>query len=57
MVKRVISHPGYNINAMWDNDVALLQLDETIVMNDVIRPICLPITIAEQRLVKLPVVT
>ena len=57
MVKKIIRHPSYNIDAMWDNNVALLQLDETIVMNDVIRPICLPNTAKQQRLVRLSVGT
>ena len=38
---------------MWDYDVALLHLGETIVMNDIIRPICLPNTAEQQALVRL----
>ncbi|TSW75982.1 Serine protease 27 [Bagarius yarrelli] len=41
IVKRFISHPGYNkINN--DNDIALLHLTATVKYTDYIRPVCLP---------------
>ena len=42
MVEEVIRHPDYNNRSLWDSDVALLRLGETVIMNDVVRPICLP---------------
>ena len=38
----MIRHPDYNDRSLWDSDVALLRLGETVIMNDVVRPICLP---------------
>nr|XP_002128632.1 mannan-binding lectin serine protease 1 [Ciona intestinalis] len=45
-VIRVIRHPRYNPST-WEYDVALLELDEPVIMNNVIRPICMPKTVAD----------
>ncbi|CAL1527987.1 unnamed protein product [Lymnaea stagnalis] len=39
--KRMIKHPAFNV-ATVDNDVALIQLEKPLAMNDYVRPICLP---------------
>ena len=38
----MIRHPDFNNRSLWDSDVALLRLGETVIMNDAVRPICLP---------------
>ena len=40
-VRRKIVHPGYNFNS-YENDLALVELDEQIVFQPHISPICLP---------------
>lgn len=40
-VRRIIAHPLYNI-VTYDNDVALMELDQTLVLNQYVWPICLP---------------
>ena len=40
-VSKIFVHEGYNEKTKV-NDIAILQLTETIVWNDKIRPICLP---------------
>jgi len=40
-VERIITHPNYD-NLSLEYDFALLHLGETIIMNDIVRPICLP---------------
>uniref|UniRef100_A0A672ZZ38 Suppression of tumorigenicity 14b n=1 Tax=Sphaeramia orbicularis TaxID=375764 RepID=A0A672ZZ38_9TELE len=40
-VKRIIAHQNYN-PVSYDNDVALLELDGDVVLNQYIWPICLP---------------
>jgi trypsin len=40
-VARVISHPGYNSGTM-DNDFALIELTEDVVMNECVGTVCLP---------------
>ena len=49
-VKRIIRHPQYNLRR-WDSDVALIQLSETLIMTDTVRPICLPNTTEEFQMV------
>ncbi|XP_029661736.1 atrial natriuretic peptide-converting enzyme [Formica exsecta] len=41
-VKRVISHPNYNLGAAHDNDIALFQLERPVQYNDHLKPVCLP---------------
>ncbi|XP_076821725.1 mannan-binding lectin serine protease 1-like [Clavelina lepadiformis] len=50
-VADVIRHPDFN-RATQNFDVALLELKETITMNDYIRPICIPRTQQEFNLLK-----
>lgn len=40
-LKRVIAHPSYN-EFTFDNDIALMELDQPVTFKDTIRPICLP---------------
>lgn len=40
-VSLVVSHPEYN-NKTFSNDLALLKLDENVVLSDTVKPICLP---------------
>jgi len=39
-VSQIIRHPSYNEDTS-DNDIALLQLSETVDFTDYIRPVCL----------------
>ncbi|KAK6618238.1 hypothetical protein RUM44_002689 [Polyplax serrata] len=41
-VKRVISHPLYNVGVNHDNDVALFQLKNPVNFNEHLLPVCLP---------------
>ncbi|XP_050446690.1 atrial natriuretic peptide-converting enzyme [Cataglyphis hispanica] len=41
-VKRVISHPNYNLGVAHDNDIALFQLERPVQYNDHLKPVCLP---------------
>uniref|UniRef100_T1J1Z4 Peptidase S1 domain-containing protein n=1 Tax=Strigamia maritima TaxID=126957 RepID=T1J1Z4_STRMM len=43
-VKRVILHPGFN-RRTYNNDIALLELRETLVFNSYIQPTCMPLRI------------
>ncbi|XP_078495768.1 coagulation factor IX-like [Ciona intestinalis] len=45
-ISRVIRHPRYN-GRTFEYDIALLELDEPVVMNNVTRPICMPETVAD----------
>lgn len=40
-VKRIISHPQYD-HLSYDNDIALMELDSPVTLNQNIWPICLP---------------
>ncbi|KAJ8403802.1 hypothetical protein AAFF_G00346700 [Aldrovandia affinis] len=40
-LRQVISHPYYNPYT-FDNDMALMELDSPVTLNDFIKPICLP---------------
>ncbi|XP_030638955.1 ST14 transmembrane serine protease matriptase b [Chanos chanos] len=40
-VKRIISHPDYN-TLTYDNDIALMELDQPVTLDASIFPICLP---------------
>lgn len=40
-VKRIIAHSGYNY-LTYDNDIALMELDADVKLNQNIWPICLP---------------
>lgn len=40
-VKRIIAHPNYN-RLTYDNDIALMELDANVTLNQNIWPICLP---------------
>lgn len=41
-VEKVVLHPQFQIQSDWDNDLALIQLKESVVMSDKITPIPLP---------------
>uniref|UniRef100_A0A3Q0R7P6 Peptidase S1 domain-containing protein n=1 Tax=Amphilophus citrinellus TaxID=61819 RepID=A0A3Q0R7P6_AMPCI len=41
-VKKVVLHPGFQNQSDWDNDLALIQLKEPVVVNDKVTPIPLP---------------
>ncbi|XP_072551752.1 ST14 transmembrane serine protease matriptase a [Salminus brasiliensis] len=40
-LKKVVAHPNYNAYT-YDNDIALMELDQPVTFRDSIRPICLP---------------
>lgn len=40
-VKRIIVHPGYDLET-YDNDITLMELDNSVTLNQNIWPICLP---------------
>lgn len=40
-MKRVLKHPRYS-QTNYDNDIALIQLDEPLVFQGILNPICLP---------------
>uniref|UniRef100_A0AB38ZEL0 Venom S1 protease 12 n=1 Tax=Oncocephalus sp. TaxID=2944721 RepID=A0AB38ZEL0_9HEMI len=41
-VEKYVQHPDYDINENLENDIALLLLEEAIVMSDRVGPICFP---------------
>ncbi|XP_035538328.1 haptoglobin [Morone saxatilis] len=41
-VEKVVLHPGFQNQSDWDNDLALIQLKEPVVMSDKVTPIPLP---------------
>ncbi|XP_075965855.1 haptoglobin-like [Anarhichas minor] len=41
-VVKVVLHPGFQNQSDWDNDLALIQLKEPLVMSDKVTPIPLP---------------
>ncbi|KAF3686527.1 Haptoglobin Zonulin Haptoglobin alpha chain Haptoglobin beta chain [Channa argus] len=41
-VQKVVLHPGFQNQSDWDNDLALIQLREPVVMSDKVTPIPLP---------------
>ncbi|XP_042349531.1 haptoglobin [Plectropomus leopardus] len=43
-VEKVVLHPGFQNHSDWDNDLALIQLKEPVVMSDKVTPIPLPET-------------
>ncbi|XP_039250840.2 mannan-binding lectin serine protease 2-like isoform X2 [Styela clava] len=47
----IILHPKYYKSSTWNYDVALIRIRETIIMSSKIRPICLPSTDKEFKLV------
>ncbi|XP_076806164.1 mannan-binding lectin serine protease 2-like [Clavelina lepadiformis] len=40
-ISNIIRHPSYH-HSSWDFDIALLRLAETVIMDDYVRPVCLP---------------
>ncbi|XP_074605669.1 granzyme H-like [Brevipalpus obovatus] len=45
-VEAILPHPGRN-KALFENDIALLRLEEPVKMVKIIRPVCLPMTRGE----------
>ncbi|KAM7015083.1 haptoglobin [Tautogolabrus adspersus] len=41
-VQKIVLHPGFQNHTDWDNDLALIQLKEPVVMSDKVTPIPLP---------------
>lgn len=41
-VSEIIKHPDFNQGQMLNNDIALIQLEESVEFNQYLRPICLP---------------
>uniref|UniRef100_A0A8D3CHS9 Peptidase S1 domain-containing protein n=1 Tax=Scophthalmus maximus TaxID=52904 RepID=A0A8D3CHS9_SCOMX len=41
-VEKIFLHPGFQNHSDWDNDLALIQLKEPVVMSDKVTPIPLP---------------
>lgn len=41
-VEKIVLHPGFQNHSDWDNDLALIQLKEPVVMSDKVTPIPLP---------------
>lgn len=41
-VKRVVKHPRYS-QTNYDNDIALIQLDEPVKFEGIFNPVCLPV--------------
>ncbi|KXJ71591.1 hypothetical protein RP20_CCG020195 [Aedes albopictus] len=48
-IEKFVVHPDYN-RPKYSNDIALVRLDKQVVMKDHIRPICLPVTSALQKM-------
>ncbi|KAM3625851.1 uncharacterized protein V6R79_018597 [Siganus canaliculatus] len=42
VVEKIVLHPGFQNSSDWDNDLALIQLKEPVVINDQVTPIPLP---------------
>jgi secreted trypsin-like serine protease len=40
-IRRIIQHPDYEQNGQFDNDIALVELNEYVAYTDLIQPICL----------------
>jgi len=40
-IKRIFMHPGYNANTQ-ENDIALLHLVQPFILNEYVKPVCLP---------------
>lgn len=43
-VKNIYRHRGYGNGGSFNNDIALLQMDQDVSTTDTVRPICLPPT-------------
>lgn len=41
-VRRIIKHPEFNHGSVFNNDIALILLEESVQFNQYLRPICLP---------------
>lgn len=41
-IEKIVLHPGFQNKSDWDNDLALIQLKEPVVMSDTVMPIPLP---------------
>lgn len=42
MASRFIPHPNYNPEYGYNNDIALIELEQPAMLNERIQPICLP---------------
>lgn len=40
--RRIIKHPNFNHDSLFNNDIALILLEESVEFNQYLRPICLP---------------
>ncbi|KAJ8974763.1 hypothetical protein NQ317_019167 [Molorchus minor] len=43
-IKNIFRHNGYGSGASYNNDIALLQLDQEIPLTGMLKPVCLPPT-------------
>lgn len=41
-VRKIIKHPNFNHGSLFNNDIALILLEESVEFNQYLRPICLP---------------
>lgn len=41
-LRKIIKHPDFNQNSIFNNDIALILLEESVEFNQYLRPICLP---------------
>lgn len=41
-VRKIIKHPKFNDKSLFNNDIALILLEESVEFNQYLRPICLP---------------
>ncbi|XP_022904920.1 trypsin-1-like [Onthophagus taurus] len=41
-VQTIFKHSNYNVGTTYNNDIALLKLDERVAFGDLLRPVCLP---------------
>lgn len=41
-IRKIIKHPDFNHGSLFNNDIALILLEESVEFNQYLRPICLP---------------
>lgn len=42
-VRKIIKHPDFNQESMFNNDIALILLEQSVEYNQYLRPVCLPV--------------
>lgn len=41
-ISHIIKHRGYNTGGSYNNDIALLKVDQDLPMTGILKPVCLP---------------